>query len=596
MTPNAVPVNTKSYALSSAPAGAHPPGIVASLARLLPLMATERQSVSIAFVAVVISSLAGLVGPLIIAHTVDTYIRTGDFSGVLRFAGLLLLIYMASFVTTYVQTQTMGSVGRRVLFALRNTLFTKLQHLPLDFFNQNKAGDLISRINNDTDKLNQFFAQSLVQLAANLFMMAGAAVFLLALNVRLGMAALAPALGVLLVTRVTGPWVRRRNVKSLQSLGALSAEIQESLANFKVIVAFNRRDYFRQKFDEANQRTFSASVASGLASNIFLPIYGLAYNLAQVVVLLYGVHLITTGDVTIGLLIGFLMYVNSFYLPLRQLATVWASFQLALAGLDRVSAVLALESNLPVLAREPAQASGPLLQFDHVGFSYPGGSEVLHDASFALERGKTYALVGPTGGGKTTTAALMARLYDPTRGRVLLDGRDIRTYQPEERAKRIGFILQEPFLFTGTIRDNILYGHEQYAAYSGEELMRLLAEHNLGELVSRFESGLDTKVTSSGEAISLGQKQLIAFMRAVLRDPDILVLDEATANVDTVTEQLLEQILAKLPDSTTKVIIAHRLNTIADADEIFFINAGMITPAGSMEHALDLLLHGKRES
>ena len=223
-------------------------------------------------------------------------------------------------------------------------------------------------------------------------------------------------------------------------------------------------------------------------------------------------------------------------------------------------------------------------------------NEVLHDATFALERGKTYALVGPTGGGKTTTAALMARLYDPTRGRVLLDGRDIRSFEPAERAKKIGFILQEPFLFTGTIRDNIVYGHNQYAGYSGDELMRLLTEHNVAELVSRFEKGLDTRVTSSGEDVSLGQKQLIAFMRAVLRDPEILILDEATANVDTVTEQLLEQILAKLPASTTKVIIAHRLNTIADADEIFFVNAGTITPAGSMEHALDMLLHGKRES
>jgi ATP-binding cassette subfamily B protein len=596
MTPNAVPVNTNPYALGSAPAEARPPGIATSLGRLLPLLATERQSVSIASAAVVVSSIAGLLGPLIIAHTVDTYIRTGAFGGVLRFAGLLLLIYLAAFVTTYIQTQTMGSVGRRVLFALRNTLFTKLQHLPLDFFNQNKAGDLISRINNDTDKLNQFFAQSLVQLAANLCLMAGAAIFLLALHVRLGMAALAPAVGVLLLTRMTGPWVRRRNVKSLQSLGALSAEIQESLANFKVIVAFNRRDYFRQKFNEANARTFSASVASGLANNVFMPLYGLAYNLAQVVVLLYGVHLIAAGSVTIGLLIGFLMYVNSFYLPLRQLAVVWTSFQLALAGLDRISAVLALESNMPVGARDTLPAGSALLAFEHVGFSYPGGSEVLHDATFALERGKTYALVGPTGGGKTTTAALMARLYDPTRGRVLLDGHDIRTYEPDERSKRIGFILQEPFLFTGTIRDNILYGHNEYADYSGEQLMRLLTEHNVGELVSRFENGLDTKVTSSGEAISLGQKQLIAFMRAVLRDPEILILDEATANVDTVTEQLLEQILAKLPASTTKVIIAHRLNTIADADEIFFINAGTITPAGSMEHALDLLLHGKRES
>ena len=596
MTPNAVPVNTKSYALSSAPPDAHPPGILASLGRLMPLMATEQQSVAIAFAAVVVSSLAGLAGPLIIAHAIDTSIRTGDFGGVLRAAALLLVIYLAAFVATYVQTQTMGSVGRRVLFALRNTLFTKLQHLPLDFFNQNKAGDLISRINNDTDKLNQFFAQSLVQLAANLFMMAGAAIFLVALNVRLGLAALGPAVGVFLLTRMTGPWIRRKNVKSLQSLGGLSAEIQESLANFKVVIAFNRRDYFRQKFDEANARTFSASVASGLASGVFLPVYGLAFSLAQVVVLLYGVHLVAAGSVTIGLLIAFLMYVNSFYLPMRQLATVWASFQLALAGLDRIASVLGLESNMPVRARDAAREGTALLAFEHVGFSYPGSGEILHDASFALERGKTYALVGPTGGGKTTTAALMARLYDPTRGRVLLDGHDIRTYEPEERATRIGFILQEPFLFTGTIRDNILYGHRQYADYSGDQLLRLLADHNLGDLVARFDQGLDTKVTSSGEAVSLGQKQLIAFMRAVLRDPEILILDEATANVDTVTEQLLEQILAKLPASTTKVIIAHRLNTIADADEIFFINAGTITPAGSMDHALDLLLHGKRES
>ena len=350
MTPNAAPANTNSYALASAPPGTQPPGILASLGRLLPLMATERKRVTTACIAVVVSSLAGLVGPLIIAHTIDTYISNGQFAGVLRFAALLLVIYAAAFVATYVQTQAMGGVGRRVLFALRNTLFTKLQSLPLDFFNQNKAGDLISRINNDTDKLNQFFAQSLVQLAANLFVMIGAAIFLVSLNVWLGLAALAPGIAIFFVTRLTGPWVRSRNVRSLQSLGALSSEIQESLANFKVIVAFNRRDYFRKRFDEANARTFAASVSSGIASNVFLPIFGLAYNLAQAVVLLYGIHLIAAGSITVGLLIGFLMYVNSFYLPLRQLATVWASFQLALAGLDRISDVLALESNMPVIA------------------------------------------------------------------------------------------------------------------------------------------------------------------------------------------------------------------------------------------------------
>jgi len=234
--------------------------------------------------------------------------------------------------------------------------------------------------------------------------------------------------------------------------------------------------------------------------------------------------------------------------------------------------------------------------FEGVGFSYDQGRDVLHDVSFSLDRGRTYALVGPTGGGKTTTAALMARLYDPTRGRVLLDGRDIRTFDPAERAARIGFILQEPFLFTGTIRENILYGHPHYADNSDEALLRQLEEHNLGELLARFDQGLDTRVTSSGDGISLGQKQLIAFMRALLRDPDILILDEATANVDTVTERLLARILSRLPARTTRVVIAHRLNTIAEADEIFFINAGAITPAGSMDHALELLLHHKRDS
>jgi ATP-binding cassette subfamily B protein len=266
-----------------------------------------------------------------------------------------------------------------------------------------------------------------------------------------------------------------------------------------------------------------------------------------------------------------------------------------MASLDRISAVLALEPNMPLRPAESPQP-GSVIAFDHVRFSYPGGTQVLRDASFSLEPGKTYALVGPTGGGKTTTASLMARLYDPTAGRVLLDGRDIRSCSPEDRTKRIGFILQEPFLFTGTVRDNILYGNAELLRLSGDEVAAHLAAKNLDSLLARFEQGLETHVTAGGVGVSLGQKQLIAFMRAVLREPEILVLDEATANIDTVTEQLLEQILRELPATTTKVVIAHRLNTIENADEIFFINGEEITPAGSMDHALDLLLHGKRAS
>jgi len=572
--------------------------IGAALRRLAPLLSEDKATVALAFGAMVLSSTSSLLGPMMIARAVDLYIRGGDFRGVLISSAVLLGIYLVGLFASYYQTLAMGVVGRTVLFKLRNGLFTKLQELPLAFFNQNKAGDLISRINNDTDKVNQFFSQFLVQLTANLFMMTGAAIFLLSLNLRLGFAALLPGMGVLIFTQFMSGWVKRKNMKSLQALGGMSAEIQESLSNFKVIVAFNRVDYFRQKFNEANERNYEASVATGIASGMFMPVYGLALNLGQVIVLSYGIYLISAGSLTVGMLIGFLLYVNNFYMPLRQLAALWASFQMALAAVDRISEVLALESNMPILPGAPVKSgANSVLEFDKVTFSYIGGQEqVLRDTTFALERGKTYALVGPTGGGKTTTASLMARLYDPTAGRVLLDGRDIRSYNPEERAKKVGFILQEPFLFTGTIRDNVLYGNEQYRDYSDEQLVSLLNQRNVGTLLSRFEQGLQTKVASTGDAISLGQKQIVAFMRAVLRDPEILILDEATANIDTVTEQQLEQILGKLLPSTTKVIIAHRLNTIANADEIFFINSGEITPAGSMEHALDMLMHGKRVS
>jgi ATP-binding cassette, subfamily B, bacterial len=595
MTRNAVQATTNSYTLSSASYQPPKVSVVTGIRRLLPVMEGEYSLVIQALIAIIITSVTGLLGPMIIGRTVDIYIRNGDFAGVVRSALILLGIYLVGLCSSYFQTQRMGTVGRHVLFNLRNALFKKLQALPVAFFNQNKAGDLISRINNDTDKLNQFFSQALVQFAGNLFVMLGAGIFLVSLNVWLGAAALLPALGVLIVTQLISPWVKRRNVKNLQSVGGMSAEIQESLNNFKVIVAFNRTDYFRNKFNEANERNFTSAVAAGVASNIFMPIYGLAQNLAQIVVIAYGIYLVDAGSITVGLLIGFLLYVNSFYMPLRQLAAMWAQLQLALAAVDRISEVLALEPNMPVIGAVPTDATA-VMKFENVTFGYREGQYILRNSSFSLEKGRTYAMVGPTGGGKTTTASLMARLHDPISGVVLLDGKDVRSYPSEERTEKIGFILQEPFLFSGTVRDNIVYGNPRYRDLSSEQLIEVLKANHLGELLVRFEQGLDTKVTSSGDSISLGQKQLIAFMRAVLRNPELLILDEATANIDTVTEQLLQGILNKLPSTTTRVIIAHRLNTIANADEIFFVNAGEIIPAGSMEHAVDMLLRGHRAS
>jgi ATP-binding cassette, subfamily B, bacterial len=576
----------------------HKTSTKAALKKMLHFMKEEKRNLIIAFIVMALNSGIAMLTPYLIGYTIDHYIQTKLYRGLMTFTGILLGLYIISAVTDYLQTKIMGSIGQRMLYSLRNAVFNKIQSLPIAFFNQNKAGDLISRINNDTDKVNQFFSQSLLQFIDSIFMMLGAAIFLLAIHVELGAAALIPAVFILIFVKIISPLVKKKNAASLKSTGGLSAQIQESLGNFKTIIAFNRRDYFRNNFNNANVINYKAAISAGLVNNVFVPVFTLFSNIAQLIVLAFGIYLISIGNFSIGLLISFIAYVQYFYQPLRQLATLWASFQTAMAAWDRISIILNLETNLAQKISTQAEQipDAPLLIFKNVSFQYPDGKRVLHNINFTLEEGKTIAFVGPTGGGKTTTASLISRLYDPTEGEVFLNGKDLRTYSPEELSKKIGFILQEPFLFNGTVRDNILYGNESYKILNKEQLNKILHDSDLENLVNRFESGLDTKIVSGGDSMSLGEKQLIAFIRAVLRKPNLLILDEATANIDTITEKLLEEILQKLPASTTKVIIAHRLNTIENADEIFFVNSGEVTAAGNFENALQLLLEGKRES
>ncbi len=563
--------------------------------KLWQLVGNEKASLVVALLVIVVNSVLNLIAPFLIGDAVDKFVQTREYSGVIRYAVVLLVIFMLVLVSGYFQTQLMGKVGQRMLFNLRNALFTRLQQLPFAFFNQNKSGDLISRINSDTEKINQFFSHSLIQFAASLVSMLGAAAFLLSINFELALAALLPGAILWIFTRSVSPYVKKQNAVSLRSGGQLSAEIQESLSNFKVVVAFNRRDYFRTKFEEANADNYRKALKAGFVSATLAPVYSLLANIGQLVVLAFGIYLIIKGTFTVGLLISFLSYIVLFYNPLRQIASLWAGFQVALASWDRIALILGLKNDMEILPDEPV-AEKSLLQFQEVSFAYSPEKEILSHISFDLQRGKTYAFVGPTGGGKTTTASLIARLFDPVSGRILFNGRDLRSYSHDERASRIGFILQEPVLFSGTLRDNIVYGNARYQHLGDEELMNLLQQEGFGSLMSRFGGDLGMEINASGDGVSLGQRQLIAFIRAVLRRPELLILDEATANIDTVTEQLLDEVLAKLPASTTRIVIAHRLNTIENADEIFFVNSGSVIPAGSMEQAVELLLHGKRVS
>lgn len=569
--------------------------------KLWQLVGREKVSLIGALFVIIVNSLINLIAPFLIGDAVDKFIQTNDYQGVIRYAVILFVIFLLVLVTGYFQTQLMGKVGQRMLYNLRNAVFVKLQELPFFFFNKNKSGDLISRINSDTEKINQFFSHSLIQFAASLVSMFGAAVFLLSINFKLGVAALIPGVVLWFFTRSVSPYVKEKNAVSLRSGGQLSAEIQESLSNFKVVVAFNRRDYFRAKFEEANADNYRKALTAGFVNTSLAPVYSLLANIGQLIVLSFGIYLILNGMFTVGLLISFLSYIVLFYNPLRQIAGLWANFQVALACWDRISMILVLKNDLEVTKDDSNEANSvtpafPALRFEKVSFAYEPGKDILTDISFDLQLGKTYAFVGPTGGGKTTTASLIARLFDPAAGRILLNGRDLRSYSHEERAKKIGFILQEPLLFTGTLRDNIVYGNSELSTLQDDDLLQVIQNEGLGDLLSRFGTGLGMEINATGDGVSLGQRQLIAFMRAVLRRPELLILDEATANIDTVTEQLLEEALAKLPGTTTRIIIAHRLNTIENADEIFFVNSGRVIPAGSMEQAVELLLHGKRIS
>ncbi len=572
-----------------------PPG-KAKLSFFWPFLRQEKLYMAVALAAILTSSILQLTAPKIIGRALDHYILLGDESGLLRISGELLAVFLGAFVAMYIQTTAMGGVGQRLLFNLRNAIFTKLEQMPMAFFNQNKAGDLISRINNDTEKLNQFFSQAIMQFVGNAFMIVGAGISLLSINLKLGLVTLIPALALLLIAKLASGYIKQKNAASLQTTGNFSAAVQENLENFKVMIVFNRQDYFRTRLGQVNDENYQATMRSELANTAFTPLYAFVGQMAQLIAITYGISLVAGGYLTIGVLVSFLVYITRFYEPLRQVASFWGSLQAALSSGDRIHHLLTLVSNMETVPASESLNNKGLIRFDHVDFAYPSGKTVLKDINLTLEPGQTYAFVGPTGGGKTTTASLIARLYDPTAGTVYLSGRDLRSYSDQERADKIGFILQDPFLLQGTLRENILYGNKRYDSLSNEQLMAELSRMGLAELLTRFEQGLDTDIGSVGGTLSAGQKQIVAFIRAILRQPELLILDEATANIDTVTEKLLDQALEALPASTTRIIIAHRLNTIANADEIFFVNSGEVTPAGSLEHAMDMLLHKERAS
>ncbi len=550
----------------------------------------------IAFILVIVNSVGGVITPLLIAQALDNYIRNGNIAGLGHIMIILGIIYLVTVFAGYAQGMMMGGVSQRTLFRLRSALFDKLQDLPIAFFNQNKAGDLMSRLNNDTDKLNQFLSESLARFVGTFFVIFGIAIFALVINWKMALVMLAATLFLIIVTKGFSPWIERKNRENLKAVGSMSSSLQENLSNFRVIVAYNKRDYLRSHLDEASKLTFDTALKSGVAGRIFEPIYDFASSIALVAVLAYGLHLISLGQLSIGILVAFVSYTTRFYDPLRTMALIFSSIQLSVAAWSRIRAIFTLDNNLKVIDTSD-KAHQFRMELKDVSFGYTADNFVIENANLQFAAGKTYALVGPTGGGKSTLASIMARLYDPTSGTVYLDGKDIRAYLPHDKAQAVSVILQDPILFSGSVADNIRYGNNTLTGVNDADLETMLKSKGFADVIARFPEGLGSAVSQGGGAgLSIGQKQLISFMRALLREPRLLILDEATANIDTVTEAILNKTLEALPKDTTKVIIAHRLNTIKEADEIMFVNGHHVTRAGDFHEAIKLIEHSKRTS
>lgn len=563
----------------------------------------NKRKIFIAFVLVFVSSLAQVITPYLIGRAIDNYLLPFDLHGLLTTIGILLVIYLISVVGNYYEQVVMGNETQNALYKMRATIFNKLLELPIAFFNQNKTGDLMSLVNNDTDKVSQFLSGSFARFAGSFVTLLGIAIFALYLNLKLGLIMLASAFIMLVLSRFFSPMLESANRSNSKAVGAFTAGVQENITNFKAIVVFNKRNYFENTLTELSDKSYKAAIKANFGNKILEPIFDFAGFVAQVAVLTSGIYFITEGQLTVGLLITFITYTLRFYDPLQYFATILSELQIALGAWSRIQDILNMKSNMVRItdsdvatAAQISHTQNEIMLFDEVSFGYTPEYEILHKVSFNLEAGKTYALVGPTGGGKSTTASLMSRLYDPTKGTIYFKGKDIRLMTDEERADHISLILQDPYIFEGTVLSNVVYGNKELENKSHDEIIALCKTEELDYLTSRFEKGLDTEITVGGENISLGQRQLISFLRIALRKPDLLILDEATANIDTVTETYLQKMIDGLPESTTKVIIAHRLHTIQKADFIFFINGGNVEHAKNLAEATQLIKDAKRSS
>jgi ATP-binding cassette subfamily B multidrug efflux pump len=551
----------------------------ATARRLLGELRPYSRSLALALALVALSALSQAGGPWLIGRAIDRDILGRDPAGLLRTMMVLLGVYLVGTLAQRGQIRQVGAVGQSILASMRERIFERLLRLPFRFFDRRPTGDLMSRVTNDVDTLNQLLSQGFTQLLGSFFSLIGIVVAMLILDWRLALVCFT-IIPVMLLTNVFFARRARRAFRTTrETVGDVTAGLQEEIVGVREAQAFNRTEANIERFRARNAANRSANVQAVAITSAFAPAIDVLSTLATAIVIGFGGYLVVTGTLTIGLLTAFLIYVQQFFRPVQLASQVYTQAQAALAGAERIYNILDEEPEPPdPPGKEKLDDVEGRIEFEKVTFAYEPGRPVLHDVSFEVEPGQTVALVGPTGAGKTTIANLIPRFYDASAGSVRVDGRDVREVERRSLRERIATVLQEPFLFYGSVAENIGYGREGASREEIEGAARAVSAHNF---IAALPEGYDTAIGTGGGTLSHGQRQLVSFARAVLADPRILILDEATSNVDTRTEALIQRALRTLLEGRTSAVIAHRLSTIRNADLILVIDSGRISERGT---------------
>jgi ATP-binding cassette subfamily B protein len=585
--------------VSSAPTYGAPPDVERSSrdrragrrarAWLWPLVRPHRRLVAAASAAVLVQTGAALAMPYLVKVAIDEGITPGDLAVINRVTLAYLVLAGVQFVAGRFEIETVARAGQRVLYAVRTKLFRHLQTLSLDFYERERTGRLVARMTADIDAMSDLVTDGLVTLVTGLITMVGVAVILVVMDWQLALVTLvvAPLIG--LAARAWRRWSADAYRRVRETHSVVTVQLQESLSGVRAIQSFRRERATAARLEEANHDERVAHWRTiGLAS-FFFPGIEFLGTAATVIVLGVGGQRVLSGDLDIGVLAAFLLYLRNLFDPVQQLSELYDSFQSATAGAERVGAVLAEQPSVREAA-DPVPLPDPRgdIRVEDVRFGYDQGPEVLHDVDLRVEAGTTLALIGPTGAGKSTVAKLIARFYDPLAGRITLDGVDLRQARLADLRRAMGYVPQEGFLFSGTVLDNIRFGRPEATRAEVEAAARAVGAD---QVIAGLPDGYDTQVGERGALLAAGERQLVAFARAWIADPALLILDEATSNLDAASEARITDALQRLRSGRTTIIIAHRLTTIAQADQIAVVEDGRVVEAGPPD---ELLAHGGR--